>query len=93
MSEYFPEVEKQIPYEGKDSKNPLAFKHYNKNQKVGNKTMGEHLRFSVAFWHTLMGEGSDIFGGRVFKENGGKLQTRWTARKKLWRPRSSFFKS
>jgi xylose isomerase len=64
---YFPKVDKPIPYEGKDSKKPLAFKYYNKNQPVGNKTMGEHLRFSIAYWHTLMGTGSDMFGGPSFK--------------------------
>jgi xylose isomerase len=65
-SQYFPNVKKQIPYEGKDSKNALAFKYYNKNQRVGGKTMGEHLRFSVAYWHTMMGTGSDMFGGPSF---------------------------
>jgi xylose isomerase len=59
---YFPTIKQPIQYEGKASKNPLAFKYYNKNQKVGNKTMGEHLRFSVAYWHTLMGNGQDMFG-------------------------------
>jgi xylose isomerase len=66
-SQYFPNVKKQIPYEGKDSKNALAFKYYNKNQRVGGKTMGEHLRFSVAYWHTMMGTGSDMFGGPSFE--------------------------
>ena len=72
MNKYFPNVEKQISYEGKDSNNPLAFKYYNKNQKVGGKTMGEHLRFSVAYWHTLMGTGSDIFGSPSFKREWHK---------------------
>jgi xylose isomerase len=65
-TKYFPKIQKQIPYEGKHSKNPLAFKYYDKHQKVGNKTMGEHLRFSIAFWHTMMGSGSDMFGGPSF---------------------------
>ena len=67
MSNYFLAVKKQIQYEGKDSKNPLAFKYYNKNQKVGNKTMAEHLRFAVAWWHTFMGDGTDMFGGTSFQ--------------------------
>ena len=71
-NKYFPKVEKPIPYEGKDSKNPLAFKYYNKNQKVGNKTMAEHLRFSVAFWHTMMGTGADMFGGPSFEREWRK---------------------
>ena len=64
--QYFPQVKQPIPYEGKDSQNPLSFKYYNKRQKVGGKTMGEHLRFAVAFWHTLMGDGTDMFGGSGF---------------------------
>jgi xylose isomerase len=71
-NKYFAKVEKPIPYEGKDSKNPLAFKYYNKNQKVGNKTMAEHLRFSVAFWHTMMGNGGDMFGGPSFEREWRK---------------------
>jgi len=63
---YFPEVHTKIAYEGKDSKNPLAFKYYNSEQKVGNKTMAEHLRYSVAYWHTLKGSGQDMFGGPAF---------------------------
>ena len=69
MNKYFPNVEKQIQYEGKDSKNPLAFKFYDKNQMVGDKTMAEHLRFSVAWWHTFMGDGSDMFGGPSFERD------------------------
>jgi xylose isomerase len=64
---YFPKVQKPIPYEGKDSKNPFAFKHYNKEQRVGSRTMGEHLRFSVAYWHSLLGNGADMFGGPSFE--------------------------
>jgi xylose isomerase len=60
---YFPTIQSAIPFEGKDSKNPLAFKYYNKNQRVGSKTMAEHLRFSVAYWHTMLGNGADMFGG------------------------------
>jgi xylose isomerase len=66
LNTYFPKIKDPIPYEGKDSENPFAFKYYNKGQKVGSKTMGEHLRFSVAYWHTLMGDGSDMFGGAGF---------------------------
>lgn len=51
-----------IKYEGKESDNPLAFKFYNPNQKVGKKTMQEHLRFAIAYWHTFCGTGGDPFG-------------------------------
>ena len=67
LNKFFPEIKNQISYEGKNSKNPLAFKFYNKNQKVGSKTMAEHLRYSVAYWHTFKGAGSDIFGEPAFK--------------------------
>ena len=72
MSNYFPDVKEQIKYEGKDSKNPLAFKYYNKDQKVGNKTMAEHLRFSVAWWHSLLANGTDMFGGPSFQREWRK---------------------
>ena len=65
MKQFFPGI-KKIRYEGPDSKNPLAFKHYNPNKKIGKKTMKQHLRFSVAFWHTFKGTGSDPFGGPVY---------------------------
>lgn len=58
---YFNQVEK-IKFEGPTSKNPLAFKYYNAEQTVMGKTMKEHLRFSMSYWHTLCGEGSDPFG-------------------------------
>jgi len=61
MTEFFPEV-KKIKYEGPDSKNPLTFRHYNPKQKVLGKTMAEHLRFSVCYWHTFKGVGADPFG-------------------------------
>lgn len=61
MEEYFPEVD-QIKFEGKSSKNPLAYKYYNPKEIIGDKTMEEQLRFSVAYWHTFTGDGSDPFG-------------------------------
>jgi xylose isomerase len=57
----FPNIE-QIPFEGSHSKNPLAFKHYNADEIVAGKTMRDHLRFSVVYWHTFRGTGSDPFG-------------------------------
>ncbi|MBA4493984.1 xylose isomerase [Paenactinomyces guangxiensis] len=59
--EYFKNVG-TISYEGKDSRNPLAFKYYNPQEVVGGKTMEEHLRFSVAYWHTFTADGTDPFG-------------------------------
>src|SRR6188474_2499065 len=57
----FPDVPK-IKYEGPDSKNPLAYRHYNPDEKVEGKTMRDHLRFAVCYWHTFRGMGGDPFG-------------------------------
>ena len=59
--EYFPGIGK-IKFEGRESKNPLAFKFYDENKMVGSKTMKDHFRFSMAYWHTLCGTGEDPFG-------------------------------
>lgn len=61
MKEAFPGV-KKIVYEGAESKNPLAFKHYNATELVEGKRMAEHLRFSVAYWHTFRNGCADPFG-------------------------------
>jgi len=61
MDQYFKDIPR-IQYEGPRSDNPLAFKYYNPDEKVGDKTMKEHLKFSMAYWHTLTGGGSDPFG-------------------------------
>lgn len=58
---YFPDVP-AIKYEGPDSTDPLAFRHYNPTEVVDGKTMKDHLRFAVAYWHTMRGTGSDPFG-------------------------------
>jgi xylose isomerase len=55
-----------IKYEGPDSKNALAYRWYNPKQKVLGKTMAEHLRFAVCYWHTLCWPGTDPFGGETF---------------------------
>ena len=58
---YFPTVEK-IKFEGKESKNPLAFRYYDAEKVVYGKTMKEWFKFSMAWWHTLCAEGGDPFG-------------------------------
>jgi xylose isomerase len=64
---YFPKI-KKIRYEGPDSKNPLAFKWYNEDEVVEGKTMKDHLRFSVVYWHTFRNPLSDPFGvGTAFR--------------------------
>lgn len=52
----------RIRYEGRDSSHPLSFKFYDENRVVGNKTMKEHLRFAIAYWHSFCGTGNDPFG-------------------------------
>ncbi|MEO9819492.1 MAG: xylose isomerase [Paracoccaceae bacterium] len=56
----------KISYEGKDSTNPLAFRHYNPDEVVLGKRMEDHLRFAVAYWHSFAWEGGDPFGGQTF---------------------------
>jgi len=58
---YFADIEK-IQYEGIDSKNVFAFRHYNPEEVIAGKTMKEHLRFAIAYWHTFTAKGSDPFG-------------------------------
>lgn len=58
---YFPTIEK-IKFEGKESKNPLAFRYYDAEKVVYGKTMKEWFKFSMAWWHTLCAEGGDPFG-------------------------------
>ena len=57
----FPEISK-IEYEGPDSQNPLAFRWYNADEEIEGRTMRDHLRFSVVYWHTFRGTGADPFG-------------------------------
>jgi xylose isomerase len=59
--EYFPKIGK-IKYEGPASRNPLAFKYYDPEKKVGKKMMKDHLRFAAAYWHSFCADGSDPFG-------------------------------
>ena len=59
--EYFTGIGK-IAFEGRESDNPLAFKFYDENKVVAGKTMKEHFRFAIAYWHTLCGTGGDPFG-------------------------------
>ena len=59
--EYFPKI-KKIKYEGAKSDNPLSFKYYDPEKKVGKKKMKDHLRFAVAYWHSFCADGTDQFG-------------------------------
>ena len=71
MSEFFTGISK-IPFEGKASNNPMAFKYYNPDEVVGGKTMREQLKFALSWWHTMGGDGTDMFGvGTTNKKFGG----------------------
>ena len=70
---WFPKVKKPIPYEGPGSDNRLAFRHYDPDEVIDGKTLSEHMRFSVAYWHTFRGAGLDPFGSPTIHrpwENG-----------------------
>ncbi|MFY9381184.1 MAG: xylose isomerase [Eubacteriales bacterium] len=72
MSEIFASIPK-IKYEGKNSRNPFAFRFYNPDEIIDGKPMREHLKFAMSYWHTLCGEGTDMFGrGTTDKSFGGK---------------------
>ena len=64
MTTYFPNVDK-IKYEGPGTKNMFAFRHYNADELVLGKPMKDHLRFAIAYWHTMTQDGSDPFGVAV----------------------------
>lgn len=69
--EFFPTIP-VIKYEGKDSTNMLAFRHYNPDEVILGKPMREHLKFALSYWHTMCAEGSDMFGrGTMNKDFGG----------------------
>ena len=61
MKEFFPEIP-IIKYEGKKSENPLAFRFYDPDEVIAGKPMREHLKFAVAYWHTMCAGGTDMFG-------------------------------
>ncbi|UNK38676.1 xylose isomerase [Shinella sp. H4-D48] len=63
---FFGDIAK-IKYEGPESTNPLAFRHYNPDEIVLGKRMEDHLRFAVAYWHTFVWPGGDPFGGQTFE--------------------------
>lgn len=62
--EYFPGIGK-VKYEGPSSDNPLSFKFYDPEKLIGGKSMKDHLRFAIAYWHSFCGDGADPFGGRT----------------------------
>ena len=63
---FFGDIAK-VKYEGPESTNPLAFRHYNPDEMVAGKRMEDHLRFAVAYWHSFTWPGGDPFGGQTFQ--------------------------
>jgi len=61
MAQYFKNIPK-IAYEGSKSDNPLSYKYYNPEEVVGGKTMRDHFKFGLSYWHTLCATGVDMFG-------------------------------
>lgn len=83
MGEFFNGIQK-IKYEGKDSKNPLAYKYYNAEEVIDGKTMKEHLRFSVAYWHTFTSGGNDPFGAATMQRSWDNLSGMELARARMY---------
>ena len=65
MTDFFKGLSR-VKFEGPDSRNPLAYRHYNKDEIVAGKRMEDHIRPAIAYWHTFAQEGGDPFGGRTF---------------------------
>lgn len=74
----------KIAYEGPDSKNPFAFKFYNKDEVIAGKKMSEHLKFSMAYWHTLAADGTDMFGVGTTDKSFGESDSPALAKKKVY---------
>ena len=94
FGKYFRQSNKRFLTRGKNPKIPSHLGYYNKEQRVGSKTMAEHLRFSIAYWHSFMGNGSDMFGGpsfeRAWRRSSDPMDR---GQGHVWKPRSSSSKS
>lgn len=82
MSEFFKDIPK-IPYEGKNSTNPLAFKYYNPDEIIDGKPMREHLKFALSWWHTMGGDGTDMFGVGTADKTWGETDSEARAKAKV----------
>ena len=68
--EKYSQIEK-IKYEGAKSKNPFAFRFYDPDRKIAGKTMKQHLKFAMSYWHTINASGTDMFGGNTMDKSFG----------------------
>ncbi|MFN0059799.1 MAG: xylose isomerase [Planctomycetota bacterium] len=76
---YFPEIPDRVPFEGPASKNPLAYRYFDVERKVGGKSMAAHLPFAIAYWHSMRGTGADPFGGKTLERPWGQERDPLTA--------------
>ncbi|SMB84701.1 D-xylose isomerase [Pasteurella testudinis DSM 23072] len=74
MTHYFEKID-QIKYEGKNSSNPFAYRYYDADRMVLGKTMAEHLRLAVCYWHTFCWNGTDMFGSGSLDRPWQQTQT------------------
>ena len=82
MAEYFKDIPK-IKYEGVNSANPLSFKYYNPDEVVMGKTMRKQLKFALSWWHTMGGDGTDMFGCGTTDKTWGEAAPEARAKKKV----------
>lgn len=74
----------RIKYEGPQSKKPFAFKHYDADEIIGGKTMKQQLKFAMSYWHTMCGEGTDMFGAGTADKSFGESESIEIYRKKAY---------
>lgn len=82
MSKFFKDIGK-IAYEGKNSTNPLSFKYYNPDEMIAGKPMKEHLKFALSWWHTMGGDGTDMFGCGTADKSWGESDPSARAKAKV----------
>ncbi|MBR6101976.1 MAG: xylose isomerase [Ruminococcus sp.] len=82
MAEFFANIPK-IPYEGPKSTNPLAFKYYDPDEVICGKTMREQLKFALSWWHTMGGDGTDMFGVGTADKSWGETAPEARAKAKV----------
>lgn len=90
MPAYFDQLDR-VRFEGTQSTNPLAFRHYNPDEIVLGKRMEDHLRFAACYWHTFCWNGADMFGMGAFDRPWQQLvkHWRWRNAKRTWHLSSS----
>ena len=90
MPAYFDQLDR-VRFEGTQSTNPLAFRHYNPDEIVLGKRMEDHLRFAACYWHTFCWNGADMFGMGASIVRGSSLvkHWRWRNAKRTWHLSSS----